>query len=77
MMNKRYKYAVASTVKDNLVKIKKYKESYDELSNKLVILISTCIRTNVTAAGALVSSATAITQEEIDTCKIAAIDSTQ
>ena len=41
---------------------------------KMVTLISTCIGTHVTAAGASVGTATAIAQGDIHTQKLAAID---
>ena len=75
MVPKRYKYAVASTVKAQLGKIKNYKESSHENPDKLVTLISICIGTQVTVTGSSVGAATSITYGGIDTCKLADIDS--
>ena len=61
-------------VKGDLSKIKKDKEISDELSNKLVTLISTCIETHVTASGDSIGATASITQGDIDTLNIVAID---
>ena len=74
MSHQKYKCAVSSVFKAQLGNIKKDKESPDELYNKLVTLIYTCIVTQVTATGALVGIDTAITQGGIYKHKLVAID---
>ena len=73
---KRYKSAVASVIKADLINIKMDNEISDKLSNKLVTVISTLIGTQVTAAYASVDAATVITQGDINTHKLEDIDAT-
>ena len=74
MRPQRYKSAVASSVKTEISKIKKDKESLNEFSDKLVTLIYTWIGKHVTTTGSSVGAATSITQGDIDTHKPLAID---
>ena len=70
----RYKYAVASVVKADLSNVKNNKEISDELYDKSVTLIYTCIETQVVTTGASVGASTAITKGDIYKRKILDID---
>ena len=74
MIPKSYKYSVARTVKTDTSKIKNNKEISDELFNKEVTIISTCIVTHATTTGASVGADITITKGNTETHKIADID---